>query len=210
MGSTCGQPDPLRMTMVGADNLSSRSLRVTDVAVPVGPVNSLRLQILGPLRLWRDDVELDAGPRQQAYLLALLLAREGRPTSAGELIDLIWGAQAPVSALNVIHKYVGALRGLLEPNLPARGAGSHLPRWGDGYLFAAGTARLDLVAFRELVDAAGADLAEHRGEAALDSYVEALGLWHGAASDGLAHGPSAMPIFAGLNDQVLRGVCGSG
>jgi DNA-binding SARP family transcriptional activator len=34
----------------------------------------LRLQILGPLRLWRDGVELDAGPRQQAYLLALLLA----------------------------------------------------------------------------------------------------------------------------------------
>lgn len=83
VGSTLGQLDPLRMTAVGADNLSNRSLGVTDVAVPVGPVSSLRLQILGPLRLWRDDVELDTGPRQQAYLLALLLAREGRPTSTG-------------------------------------------------------------------------------------------------------------------------------
>ena len=34
---------------------------------------ALRLQILGPLRIWRDEVEFDAGPRQQAYLLALLL-----------------------------------------------------------------------------------------------------------------------------------------
>jgi DNA-binding SARP family transcriptional activator len=192
------------MTMVGADNLSSRSLGVTDVAVPVGPVSSLRLQILGPLRLWRDDVELDTGPRQQAYLLALLLAREGRPTSAGELIELIWDEEAPVSALNVIHKYVGALRRLLEPNLSAREAGSHLSRRGNGYLFAAGPAGLDLVAFRELVDAAGADLAEHRREAALDAYVEALGLWRGAAGEGLAHGPSAMPIFAGLNDQFFE------
>ena len=120
------------MTAVGADNLSNRSLGVTDVAVPVGPVSSLRLQILGPLRLWRDDVELDTGPRQQAYLLALLLAREGRPTSTGELIDLIWDEDAPVSALNVIHKYVVALRRLLEPNVSAREAGSHLSRRGNG------------------------------------------------------------------------------
>jgi hypothetical protein len=105
---------------------------VTDVAVPIGPVNtggvarsasgrSLRLKILGPLRLWRDDVELDVGPRQQAYLLALLLVREGRSTSAGELIDLIWGEEAPDTALNVIHKYVGTLWRLLEPTAPAPG-----------------------------------------------------------------------------------------
>src|SRR5262245_31605908 len=63
----------------------------------------LRLQILGPLRLWRGGAEVDAGPRQQAYLLALLLARVGRPTSTAELIDLIWGDDVPASALNVIH-----------------------------------------------------------------------------------------------------------
>ena len=85
---------------------------------------ALRLEVLGPLRIWRDGVELDPGPRQQAYLLALLLARAGRPTSTAELVDLIWGEDAPASALNVIHKYVGALRRLLEPALaradPAR------------------------------------------------------------------------------------------
>ncbi|GAA1649723.1 hypothetical protein GCM10009733_053440 [Nonomuraea maheshkhaliensis] len=47
----------------------------------------LRLQILGPLRLWRGDEELDAGPRQQAYLLALLLAREGQLISTPELVE---------------------------------------------------------------------------------------------------------------------------
>ncbi|MEU6201418.1 hypothetical protein, partial [Streptomyces sp. NPDC047061] len=50
------------------------------VGVGVGMASSgghLRLQILGPLRIWRDGVELDPGPRQQSYLLAVLLARAG-------------------------------------------------------------------------------------------------------------------------------------
>jgi len=58
---------------------------------PDAPKADIQLQILGLLRIWHRDVELDAGPRQQAYLLALLLARAGRPLSVDSLIDLIWG-----------------------------------------------------------------------------------------------------------------------
>ncbi|MEU1301973.1 ATP-binding protein [Streptomyces shenzhenensis] len=159
------------------------------------------LQILGPLRIWRDGVELDAGPRQQAYLLALLLARAGRPTSTSELIDLIWGDGVPSSALNVLQKYVGALRRLLEPLLPVREAGSFLHRRGSSYLFSAGPATLDLVAFRELVDAARGALTRHDHEVALDHYVGALGLWHGPAGDGIADGTIATKVFAALNDE---------
>jgi len=184
------------------------------VVVPIGSVGTpdgdrsdsagaVRLQILGPLRLWRDGVELDAGPRQQAYLLALLLAREGRPTSAAELVDLIWGEGAPASALNALHKYIGSLRRLLEPTLPARGTGSHLLRRGNGYLFTAGPGALDLASFREFVAAAEAELSAGRRERALDRYADALALWTGPAGDGLAHGPAAMSIFAGLNDEFF-------
>jgi len=56
---------------------------------PDAPKADIQLQILGLLRIWHRDVELDAGPRQQAYLLALLLARAGRPLSVDSLIDLI-------------------------------------------------------------------------------------------------------------------------
>ncbi|GAA2216042.1 hypothetical protein GCM10009850_115110 [Nonomuraea monospora] len=167
------------------------------------PRGSLRLQILGPLRLWRDGAELDPGPRQQAYLLALLLAREGQPISASELIDLIWDEGAPASAVNVMHKYVGALRRLLEPALPARGTGSYLQRRGNGYLFVAGSGMLDLATFRESVEAAGAAQAEQQHEVALDCYVQALGLWQGSAGKGLAYGPAAMSIFAGLDDEFF-------
>ncbi|WP_329103230.1 hypothetical protein OG792_26150 [Micromonospora sp. NBC_01699] len=59
----------------------------------------MRIQILGPLRLWRGVTELDAGPPRQAYLFALLLARAGQPVSTSRLIDLIWGEDSPASAL---------------------------------------------------------------------------------------------------------------
>ncbi|MEV0168851.1 ATP-binding protein [Nonomuraea fuscirosea] len=165
--------------------------------------DGLRLQILGPLRLWRGDQELDAGPRQQAYLLALLLARDGQLISTAELVDLIWDDDAPASAVNVIHKYVGALRRLLEPSLPVRGIGSYLQRRGNGYLFRAGPGMLDLAVFRESVQAAGQAVARQRREAALDCYVEALGLWQGSTGEGLTYGPAAMPIFASLDGEFL-------
>ncbi|OHV48755.1 AAA family ATPase [Pseudofrankia sp. BMG5.37] len=159
------------------------------------------LQILGPLRLWRDGAELDPGPRQQAQLLALLLARVGRPVSTRELIDLIWADDVPASALNVIHKYIGALRRVLEPALPARQAGTYLYRRGNGYVFIAGPGMLDLVTFRELLKAAQAALAEQAREVALDHYVEALGLWQGPAGDGVFHGSTVPPVLAALDEE---------
>ncbi|MFD9286444.1 ATP-binding protein [Streptomyces mirabilis] len=163
----------------------------------------LRLQILGSLRVWRGDVEVPPGPPQQMFFLALLLAREGRPTSAGELIDLMWGDEAPASALNVIHKYVGSLRRLLEPNLSPRDAGSYLLRRGNGYLCAAGPDVLDLAAFRQLTAHAEAALGDARKSEALAFYTDALSLWKGSAGAGMRHGPAADSIFAALDNEYI-------
>lgn len=168
---------------------------------PPAGADSLRLRILGPLRLSRAGAELDAGPRQQAQLLALLLARVGHPVSTSELIDLIWGDDAPASALNVIQKYVGGLRRVLEPAVTSRAAGTYLHRRGNAYVFTAGPDTLDLVRFRQLRQAAEAARAAHARDVALDHYVEALGLWQGRAGGGFAHGSAALPILAALDDE---------
>jgi DNA-binding SARP family transcriptional activator len=204
--------------------LPVHGVRPDDEGLPAGGI-PLRFQVLGPLRVWRNGVELDAGPRQQAYLLALLLTRVGRPTSTSDLIDLIWSADVPASALNILQKYVGALRRLFEPTIAVRETGSYLHRRGNAYLFTAAGGTLDLVTFRELVETAKAALAQQRhdiasssgsasladsassfgsasfAEAALDRYVEALGLWQGHAGAGFTHGPIALPIFAALDDE---------
>jgi DNA-binding SARP family transcriptional activator/tetratricopeptide (TPR) repeat protein len=163
----------------------------------------LHLRMLGPLRLWRGGAEVDAGPRQQAYLLALLLAQVGRPISKWELIDLIWGEDPPETALNVIHKYIGALRRLFEPRLPARASGSYLLRRGDSYLCTADAGTLDLARFRELVGAAQVELDERRHERALDHFVAALELWCGSTGEGFVHGSAATAMFAGVDGEFF-------
>lgn len=179
--------------------------RAVETTSATPPSEALRFEILGPMRVWRGHVELDTGPRQQRRLLALLLARAGRPVSRSELIDLMWESDPPRSAMNVIHKYVGALRHLFEPTLPPRGSGSYILGRGSGYLFASASGQLDLAMFRERVRAAARDVAEQRHDTAMDHYLDGLSLWRAPAGDGVDLDAMATPIFVGLNNEFFEG-----
>ncbi|WP_062437136.1 BTAD domain-containing putative transcriptional regulator [Herbidospora daliensis] len=164
---------------------------------------SLTVQVLGPLRVWRDGVEVDTGPRQQSYLLALLAMGAGRPVSSAELLDLVWDDNLPTSAMNIVQKYVGTLRRLLEPDLPARAAGAYLHRRSGGYQFDVSDVALDLAEFRRLLGRARAATAAHRFDDAADAYEEALSRWRGSAGDGLPVTPAAWPLFTSVNRELL-------
>ncbi|WP_211303253.1 AfsR/SARP family transcriptional regulator, partial [Streptomyces milbemycinicus] len=112
-----------------------------------GPV---RFALLGPVRAWRGESELDLGRPQRRALLALLLAGAGRTVSMGDLIDGLWSEDPPDSAANVIHRHVGAVRRLLEPELPTRAAGRWLLRGAGGYRLEVDNGSLDLLRFRSL------------------------------------------------------------
>ncbi|MEV4512349.1 BTAD domain-containing putative transcriptional regulator [Dactylosporangium sp. NPDC049525] len=103
----------------------------------------------------------------------------------------------------MIQKYVGALRRVLQPELPTREAGSFLLRHGSGYVFAAGPGTLDLVSFRELAEAGRTAAADGRPETALARYLEALHLWQGTPGAGFPPGPAAMPVFAALHHELF-------
>lgn len=163
----------------------------------------LRLRVLGHLQIWRGDDELHAGPPQQAHLLSLLLARAGRPTSTDELIGALWGSAPPPSALNTLHKYIGTLRHVLEPDLPPRRDGSYLQRRGAGYVFTSGDAWLDLIAFHESLILARISTAERQYERALDQYITGLTLWSGAAGIGLDATLESASIFSALNSELI-------
>ncbi|GII59553.1 SARP family transcriptional regulator [Planotetraspora thailandica] len=158
---------------------------------------------MGPLRVWRGDIEVDAGPRQQRALLALLLAQHGRPVGLGELVDLIWVTDPPATAVNIIQKYIGALRRILEPDVAPRSSGSYLARQGNGYRLTAGPDVLDLAAFGRFVAAAKAAAAAGRTGEALDRYGEALQLCQGPAGGGLADNAAAAAVFAGIDGQFV-------
>lgn len=169
-----------------------------------GPADgAVRVSVLGPLRVWRDNREVDAGPRQQAYLLALVLAQHGRPISKVRLIELLWGDDVPRSAVNTVHKYIGALRRVMEPCMSPRAESSFLRRRGDSYLWVASSDVLDLAVFRSHVAAAQLGLRAGDRCRALAEYTAALSLWRGVAGDGFVHGPLAVSLFADVNGEFV-------
>ena len=160
-------------------------------------------QILGPLRVWRDGGEVGVGPRPQMCVLAILLARGGDPVSMSELVDALWGDNPPLSAVNTVHKYVGSLRRVLEPDLRPRTPGKWLMRHGPGYRFNAAPDVLDLCSFRRAAAAARSSLAAGDDATALRHRIEALQLWRGPTGGGLAETPDAQAIFSTLDREYL-------
>jgi DNA-binding SARP family transcriptional activator len=145
----------------------------------------LQFSMLGPVRAWRGPVELDLGPNQQRAILALLLIRANRLVSVDDLVELLWEGEPPASALNVIHKYIGAIRRMLEPDLAARASGRWLSRHGTAYRLDVDEGMSDLMSFRRMVRDAGSAHAANQSADALDLLSEALGLRRGACGEGL-------------------------
>jgi DNA-binding SARP family transcriptional activator/tetratricopeptide (TPR) repeat protein len=145
----------------------------------------LRFSLLGPVRAWRGQAELDLGPRQQRAVLALLLLRANQLATVQDLIELLWGQDPPGSAVNIIHKHIGVIRRLLEPDLKARASGRWLIRHGGAYRLTADESMSDLMTFRRMVVDAHSARAANRPADALGLLMEAVSLRRGACSEGL-------------------------
>ena len=146
------------------------------------------MHLLGLVRAWRGDEELDLGGPQRRALLGMLASRR-QVVSRGELIDGLWGLGAPASAENSVHVHISGLRRVLEPRRASRAPARLLTAAGPGY-------RLNLAPGALDTDALEAHRADARGLAADDpraavrSLDAALCLWQGAALAG-APGPWA-------------------
>ncbi|MEO3820969.1 tetratricopeptide repeat protein [Plantactinospora sp. B24E8] len=153
-------------------------------------MRGVRIQVLGPVRVWRHDHELDLGPAGRRAVLGLLVLARGHPLARAELVDALWGDQPPASATNVLQTHVKHLRQRLEPDRRPHAPSRLLPSVGDGYALRVADDEVDLARFRAL---AGAALAAARkpdpGRVASLS-EQALRLWQG--------GPLAdVPVLAG-------------
>ncbi|MFI7437384.1 AfsR/SARP family transcriptional regulator [Micromonospora haikouensis] len=163
----------------------------------------LRFEVLGPLRVRRDGLEVDLGPAQQRSVLALLLARAGEPVTIAEFVDLLWGADPPSSAVNVVHRHVGAVRRLLEPALPPRSTGRVVGGAGE-YRLTMAPDELDLTRFRRLVTR-GRDLAaQGRLADGLALAVDALSLWRGPCAGGPAFLRRDHPPFTAVDRECAE------
>ncbi|MEU2426470.1 winged helix-turn-helix domain-containing protein, partial [Streptomyces sp. NPDC007851] len=91
----------------------------------------LRFALLGPVRAWRGEDEVDLGPPQQRTVLVVLLLAQGSQVLTSGLIDAVWGTKAPASAPGSLRTYVHGLRRALEPG--GDPVSSVIRSTGDGY-----------------------------------------------------------------------------
>ncbi|MEV4349847.1 BTAD domain-containing putative transcriptional regulator [Actinoplanes sp. NPDC049596] len=161
----------------------------------------IRFTLLGPLRAWRGDEELPLGAKQQRLILALLLSRAGESVSLADLVEVVWGDRPPGSAVNVVHRYVGALRRLLEPELPRRAEGQWLTGSAGSYRMRVTADSLDLLAFRREVEKSRLSAESGQLEDALAQIGGALELWRDRCAAGLDAALSDHPWFVALENE---------
>lgn len=116
-------------------------------------------------------------PPKRLALLSPLVLRAPCPVSLRDAVDVLWDDEPPVSAVNIVHRNISALRKLLEPGLSNRAPVERLSRSADGYRLLLDTSTSDLLRFREL--RTRAQLAVKDGDAAEAAlhFTDALRLW---------------------------------
>ncbi|MEE1940995.1 BTAD domain-containing putative transcriptional regulator [Streptomyces sp. TRM 70361] len=164
--------------------------------------DSIRFAVLGPVRAWRGEQELDLGSPQQRVVLTALLLRRGRPVMIRELVDAVWGERPPAAAVSVLRTYVSRLRRALEPGRGTAGAARVIVSVTDGYLVRVPDDALDLGLFERRVAEARKLRAAGEESAAADLLHAALGTWQGTPLAGLS-GPLAETERARLDEERL-------
>nr|WP_051739486.1 BTAD domain-containing putative transcriptional regulator [Streptomyces catenulae] len=160
----------------------------------------LRVETLGPLRAYAGDRELLLGPPKQRAAFAILALRTGKAVSRDELIDGLWGASPPATAVGSLHTYVSGLRRILagsgEPPLPPTGS-------GQGYALRLDPSRLDVTVVEQLAARARDSRARQDPAAAVGAYDRALAHWQpGSPLSGLP-GPHAAAHRARVSELRL-------
>ncbi len=107
-----------------------------------GDGGTLRVELLGPVRAWRDGRELRIGGPRRHAVLGMLAARAGHPVRCRELIAGVWG-EPPPRAPGRLRAHLAGLRQALEPCRPRRAPGQVLAASGPGYLLRLSPAALD-------------------------------------------------------------------
>lgn len=148
----------------------------------------MRFEVLGPVRGWHGQTELDLGSPQQRAVLAMLLLARGRQVSLDGLIDGLWGERAPRSAAGTIRTYISRLR-RLDTDSPGQ-PGELIESIGNGYAVPLASGVLDLDVFEQRLSEARAARHCQDNERGAKLLRDALGLWRGDALAGIP-GPYA-------------------
>ncbi|GIH25026.1 SARP family transcriptional regulator [Acrocarpospora phusangensis] len=135
--------------------------------------------MLGPLEVRCGGRAVVLPPRRRS-LLALLALRAGGVVTGEQLVDGLWGEDAPPTAMRTLHAHIAKLgAALAEPE-----GGRVIERRDPGYALAADAVRVDRDRFEDVVTGGLRDSASGRYAEAARGLGRGLALWRGEALSG--------------------------
>ncbi|AEV87039.1 AfsR family transcriptional regulator [Actinoplanes sp. SE50] len=163
---------------------------------------NIHIELLGPVRAWRDGQAVHLGPPKQRAVLGLLASRAGEVVGVEQIADAVWGSDIPQTAANGVHTYVAGLRRVLEPSRSRRQTGEVLVSAVGGYSLQTDARAVDTALFTQMIGEArqlrgGGDVT-----GAVETFEAALKLWRGEAFGGVP-GPFAALERSRLQDLRL-------
>jgi DNA-binding SARP family transcriptional activator len=150
------------------------------------------IRLLGPVQVWRERTQVDVGPRQQRFVLAVLAMEINRVVTVDRLVDLCWPGCPPSTARHAIRVNVSRLRAVLATNELARERG--------GYLLRADPMLVDAHRFRALTEQARRTA---RDADRVCLFRRALSLWRGPALADVATPEVVDRLTCGLTENRL-------
>jgi len=157
------------------------------------------VRLLGPVELADDaGAPVPLGTPKQRAVFTLLAVRAGRQVTVDDLVDELWGAHPPRSAVANVRTYAAGLRRAIEAH---RLDGLRLQPRGGGYVLHLSPADLDVEVFRGAVR--DGRQAQERGEpdAAVAHLERALILWRGEPIEDVPVGDILATHRAALRDE---------
>jgi DNA-binding SARP family transcriptional activator/tetratricopeptide (TPR) repeat protein len=166
-----------------------------------GPAG-LEFRLLGPLEVVRDGEPVDLPAGKARLLLAALLVNPNRVVSTDRLFEVLWGAEVPGSAQNLLQTYVSRLRDALEPERPRRAASGYLLTREPGYVLRVDADLIDAVRSERLAAEGRRALADAPDVAAA-ALRTALAMWRGDPLADFTFEPFAQADIARLTELRL-------
>jgi len=95
----------------------------------------LRIQILGPFKVWHQQELLTLPTQKAKALFQILLVEPGRLVSKDQILEYLWPNLPLRKAQNNLWVTVSQLRRVLQPNLQPRAPSAYIIKQGEGYCF---------------------------------------------------------------------------
>jgi DNA-binding SARP family transcriptional activator/tetratricopeptide (TPR) repeat protein len=162
----------------------------------------MELRVLGAVEAYHEGRLIDLGRRRERCLLGLLLLDVGRPVYVDRLIDLLWDADPPDTALGQLRVNVSRIRARLQSH-GAEAKGLRIVTRGNAYVASVDPLAIDVHQFRDQVDAAKRVVDPAARAAALG---KALTLWRGPVLGDVATDLLRERVTASLDELHLSAV----